>query len=105
TTYASQGVVVIDVPLAGNGSDGTSIRALRTLRGTLVPATLSTVDGVHAYVGGNLAFSVDFNDQLRHSLTPVLAFVMGMAFLLMLFSFRSVVIAAVSIMLTVLSVA
>ena len=105
TTYAPQRVVVIDVPLAGNGSDSTSVRALRTLRDTLVPTTLSTVDGVHAYVAGNLAFSVDFNDQLRHSLMPVLIFVMGMAFLLMLFSFRSVTIAAVSILLNVLSAA
>jgi RND superfamily putative drug exporter len=105
TTYAPQGVAVIAVPLAGNGSDDTSLRALRTLRGDVIPATLSTTPGVRAYVAGDLAFSTDFNDQLRHSIVPVLAFVMGMAFLLMLYSFRSVTIAAVSILLNLLSVA
>lgn len=105
TPYAPQRVEVIAVPLAGNGSDGTSQRALRSLRGDVIPATLSKVPGVRAYVAGNLAFSTDFNDQLRHSIAPVLVFVMGMAFLVMLFSFRSVTIAAVSILLNLLSVA
>jgi putative drug exporter of the RND superfamily len=105
TPYPAQRVVVIAVPLAGNGSDNTSMRALQTLRGTVIPATLSTVDGVRAYVAGDLAFSTDFNNRLRHGMIPVLAFVMGMAFLLMLFSFRSLTIAAVSILLNLLSVA
>jgi putative drug exporter of the RND superfamily len=105
TTYAPQQVAVIAVPLAGNGSDSTSQRALQALRRDVIPATLSTVPGVHAYVAGDLASSMDFNDQLRRSIAPVLVFVMGMAFLLMLFSFRSVTIAAVSILLNLLSVA
>jgi uncharacterized membrane protein YdfJ with MMPL/SSD domain len=105
TNYGNRGVVVIAVPLAGNGSDGTSVRALRELRATVIPATLSKVPGVRAYVAGDLAVSTDFNDQLRVSIVPVLVFVMGMAFLLMLYSFRSVTIAAVSILLNVLSVA
>jgi putative drug exporter of the RND superfamily len=104
-THAPQRVAVISVPLAGNGSDDTSLRALRTLQREVVPATLSRVDGVRAYVAGDLAFSTDFNDQLRRSIGPVLVFVMGMAFLLMLFSFRSVTIAAVSVLLNLLSVA
>jgi RND superfamily putative drug exporter len=97
--------VVIAVPLAGNGSDDTSLRALRTLRESVIPTTLSTVDGARAYVAGDLAFSTDFNDRLRRSIIPVLVFVMGMAFLLMLFAFRSLTIAAVSILLNLLSVA
>ncbi len=105
TMYAPQRVVVIAVPLAGDGSDATSLRALHTLRDTVIPTTLSTVTGVHTYVAGDLAFSTDFNDRLRHSIVPVLLFVMGMAFLLMLYSFRSITIAAVSILLNLLSVA
>jgi RND superfamily putative drug exporter len=104
STYAPQRVAVIAVPLAGNGSDDTSLRALRTLRQEVIPGTLSTVDGVRVYVGGDLAFSTDFNDQLRRNIVPVLVFVMGMAFLLMLYSFRSVTIAAVSVLLNLLSV-
>jgi uncharacterized membrane protein YdfJ with MMPL/SSD domain len=105
TTHAPQGVVVIAVPLAGNGSDDTSLRALRTLREDVIPTTLSRVDGVHTYVAGDLAFSTDFNDQLRRSIVPVLVFVMSMAFVLILYSFRSVTIAAVSVLLNLLSVA
>jgi RND superfamily putative drug exporter len=105
TTYAGQHVVVIAVPLAGNGTDSTSQRALQTLRSEVIPATLSTMAGVHAYVAGDLAFSSDFNHQLRSSIGPVLVFVMGLAFLLMLYSFRSVTIAVVSIVLNLLSVA
>jgi RND superfamily putative drug exporter len=63
------------------------------------------VPGVRAHVAGDLAFSMDFNDQLRRSIIPVFLFVMCVAFLLMLFSFRSVTIAAVSVLLNLLSVA
>jgi hypothetical protein len=79
STYAQQHVVVIQVPLAGSGTDATSLRALRTLCADVIPTTLSTVDGAHAYVAGDLAFSTDFNDRLRVSIIPVLIFVMGMA--------------------------
>jgi RND superfamily putative drug exporter len=104
STYVPQRVAVIAVPLAGTGSDGTSLRALRALRQEVIPATLSGVDGTRVYVAGDLAFSTDFNDQLRRSIVPVLVFVMGMAFLLMLSSFRSLTIAAVSVLLNLLSV-
>nr|WSY50623.1 MMPL family transporter [Streptomyces sp. NBC_00886] len=105
TTYERQNVVEISVPLAGNGSDSTSIHAVQVLRGDVVPATLGKVSGTRAYVAGDLAFSMDFNDQLRRSIVPVFVFVMTVAFLVMLVSFRSVTIAAVSILLNLLSVA
>jgi uncharacterized membrane protein YdfJ with MMPL/SSD domain len=103
-TYADKGLAEVDLPLAGDGSDATSVHALKTLRGTLVPDTLGRVDGVRALVGGELAFGADFNDQLRSSILPVFLFVLGITFLLMLISFRSVVIAATAIGLNLLSV-
>ena len=98
-------VVQISVPLAGNGSDATSVRALRALRDDIVPATLGSQPGTEAYVGGTLAFSEDFNTQLQHAIGPVILFVLVLAFLLMLVAFRSVAIAAVSVLLNVLSMA
>lgn len=98
------GVTEIEVPLAGSGSDATSVRALRVLRKDVIPATLTNVQGVSAYVAGDLAFSSDFNDQLGRSIVPVLGFVMGIAFLVMLFAFRSLTIAVVSIVLNLISV-
>ena len=103
TPHPEAGLLVVDVPLAGSGSDATSVRALETLREDVVPATFGQVDGAEAHVGGNLAFSEDFNAQLQRSIVPVIVFVMVLAFLLMLVAFRSVTIAAVSVLLNLLS--
>jgi RND superfamily putative drug exporter len=98
-------IIEINVPLAGDGSNATSVRALRALRNDAIPATLGAVPGLDVHVAGDLAFSTDFNDQLRHSIAPALLFVMGVAFLLMLLTFRSLSIALVSILLNLLSAA
>jgi len=100
--YPGPDVAVIDVPLTGSGSDATSQHALKTLRGTLVPDAFGKVASAH--VAGNLAFSNDWNDQLSGSIVPVFVFVLGVTFLLMLFSFRSLPIAATAIGLNLLSV-
>ncbi|MFC5179253.1 MMPL family transporter [Nocardioides taihuensis] len=105
TPHAAAGVVEISAPLAGSGADATSVRAIETLRSEVVPETLGQVPGARAYVGGNLAFSEDFNAQLEHSMAPVVAFVLVLAFLLMLVAFRSVTIALVSVVLNVMSMA
>ena len=47
---------------------------------------------------------MDFNNQLRHGIVPVFLFVMGITFLLMLIAFGSVVIAATTIGLNLLSI-
>ncbi|NEA59580.1 MMPL family transporter [Streptomyces sp. SID13666] len=101
--HAEQDIAVIEVPLAGNGSDAVSEHALATLRDDLVPHTLGPV-AEHAYVTGDLAGSVDFNGQLKSGIVPVFVFIMGVTFLLMLFSFRSVTVAVTSILLNLLSV-
>ncbi|MDN3354497.1 MMPL family transporter [Actinomadura sp. DC4] len=100
--YPGPNVAIIDVPLNGSGSDATSQHALTTLRSQLVPDAFGHV--AEAHVAGNLAFSNDWNTQLRHSIVPVFVFVLGITFLLMLFSFRSIPIAATAIVLNLLSV-
>ena len=93
------------MPLAGNGTDATSQRALRALRTDVIPThPVHGCRGRRRTSAGNLAFSTDFNDHLRSSIAPVFVFVMGLAFLLMLGAFRSVTIAAVSVLLNLLSV-
>jgi putative drug exporter of the RND superfamily len=103
-TYAAQNVAVLSVPLAGNGTDAVSLHALSVLRDTVVPQTLGRLPGTQAEVGGNLAFSLDFNNQLRHSILPVFVFVLAVTFVVMLFAFRSPVIAGTAIVLNLLSV-
>jgi len=103
TPHAGKGVVEIKFALAGTGSDSTSVRALDSLRDEVIPRSFGTVPGTEAYVTGNLAFSRDFNTHLEQAVLPVVGFVLVFAFLLMLLAFRSVTIAAVSVVLNVLS--
>jgi uncharacterized membrane protein YdfJ with MMPL/SSD domain len=92
----------IQVPLAGNGVDNRSEAALETLRETVIPATVGKVG--QANVTGPTASSVDFNNQLSSRAPYVFAFVLGLAFLLLLWNFRSVVIPTTAIVLNLLSV-
>ncbi|MCX4667670.1 MMPL family transporter [Streptomyces sp. NBC_01381] len=104
TVHQGADVAEIDVPLPGNGSDAESKKALGSLRDTVVPEAFDGVPAAEAYVGGDLAESEDFSDQLGKGIVPVFLFIAAVTFLLMLFSFRSVVIAVTSIALNLLSV-
>ena len=95
----------ISVPLPGSGSDGTSTRALLTLRGQLLPASLGQLRGVSYGVTGPTAGSYDWNQMMKSSLPLVFGFVLSFGFLLLLVSFRSLVIAAKAVVLNLLSVA
>ena len=97
-------VAELRVPLAGDGTDARSQAALDKLRDDLIPATIGKVDGAKAQVGGPTASSVDFNDLLAERMPWVFAFVLGAAFLLLLVSFRSIVIPITAICLNLLSV-
>ncbi|MGA4842401.1 MMPL family transporter [Streptomyces sp. G45] len=108
TVHRARNVAEVEVPLPGSGTDGEAKRALRDLRADVddVQETVSGTDaaGFEAYVGGDLANSEDFTDQLGRGIVPVFAFIAAVTFLVMLFSFRSVVIAVTSIVLNLLSV-
>jgi uncharacterized membrane protein YdfJ with MMPL/SSD domain len=101
---ADHTVARVAIPLDGNGVDPTSNAALATLRNDLLPATVGKVPGVEYAVSGGTAASHDFNQAMKHSAPIVFGFVLGFAFLLLLFSFRSLVIAAKAIVLNLLSV-
>ena len=92
------------VPLVGNGSDAKSMDALQTLRNRLLPASIGRLPGATFAVTGQTAGTYDFNAQIRHRFPVVFAFVLGLAFLLLLVTFRSVVIPLTSIVLNLLSV-
>jgi RND superfamily putative drug exporter len=104
TAYPDKGLVVISVALDGAGTDAPSVAALRALRGEVIPATLASVDGTEVDVAGATAASVDFSDQLSRSALPVFAFVLTLAFVLMLATFRSVAVAITAVVLNLLSV-
>ena len=96
--------LVIDVPLAGHGSDSVSDQALATLRNQILPATLGRVPGIRYAVTGDTASEYDFTHQLHDRTPVVLGLVAALAFVLLLIAFRSVGISLVSIGLNLLSV-
>ncbi|MFE6176408.1 MMPL family transporter [Streptomyces sp. NPDC056464] len=102
--HDEQNVAFVYVPLVGGSDLDKAGVSLDTLRDDVRPATLGKVDGVEAPITGQVAGSKDFNDQLAGSVIPVFAFVVVFAFGLMLLSFRSLTIAATSIVLNLLSV-
>ena len=102
---ASHTVARITVPLPGNGTDGTSTRALLTLRRELLPASIGRLPHVTYGVTGPTAGSSDWNQKMKSSLPLVFGFVLTFGFLLLLASFRSLVIAAKAVVLNLLSVA
>lgn len=98
-------VARIGVGLSGTGTDEVSENAVKALRDDVIPQSLGGVAGAEVAVTGETAQSVDFNHALTRSVPLVFAFVLGLAFVLMLVSFRSVVVALTAIVLNLLSVA
>ena len=89
----------LEIPLAGNGDDDRALNALATLRGEVLPATLGRVPGVSYAVTGVAAGTHDFNETTKRHWPLVFAFVLGLAFLLLLVTFRSLVIPLTAIVL------
>jgi uncharacterized membrane protein YdfJ with MMPL/SSD domain len=94
----------IDIPLIGEGTDDTSNAALHTLRENILPATVGRVPGVEYGVTGITAQSADFNALMKQKAPIVFGFVLVFAFLLLLVTFRSVVVALKAVVLNLLSV-
>ncbi len=97
--------VLVSVPLAGDSTDAVSNHALLDLRNHVLPGTLGRVPGISYAVTGSTAQNYDDTGVLRGRTPLVLAVVAGLAFLLLLVAFRSVLIPLVSISLNLLSVA
>jgi len=97
--------VQVQIPLVGKGTDKSSTDALATLREDVIPATLGTVPGIEYAVTGDTAASKDWNDAMRSAVPIVFGFVLAFAFLLLLVTFRSVVIPLKAILMNLLSVA
>jgi uncharacterized membrane protein YdfJ with MMPL/SSD domain len=97
-------VARIDFAIAGNGDNAASVAALHTLRDKVIPPIAKTLPGVEVAVTGVTAGTYDFNQQMRSRLPWVFLFVLGLAFTLLLLTFRSLVIAVTAVALNLLSV-
>ncbi|MGH3140423.1 MAG: MMPL family transporter [Gaiellales bacterium] len=105
TTDKTHTVAVLSMPLAGNGSNQASKDALTALRDRLIPSTLGTVDNVSANVSGQTAIDRDQSTMLSRNTPLVFGFVLTLAFILLMVTFRSIVIPIKAIILNLLSVA
>jgi uncharacterized membrane protein YdfJ with MMPL/SSD domain len=94
----------VDIPVTGNGTDSRSTAALAQLRDQLIPATIGRVPDTTADVAGYTARSTDFNNTMKSHAPVVFVFVLSAAFILLLFTFRSLVIPLKAILLNLLSV-
>jgi uncharacterized membrane protein YdfJ with MMPL/SSD domain len=77
---------------------------LNEVRDQIVPATVGSVEGTTVNVSGEAAASADSRSQSNSRLPLIFAFVFGLAFILMLVTFRSIVIPIKAILLNLLSV-
>ncbi|HEY6654319.1 MAG TPA: MMPL family transporter [Solirubrobacterales bacterium] len=96
-------VASVSMPLAGNGENDRSKNALSSLRNDLIPAAFDGT-GAKVQVSGDTASNVDWQNSLKEHLPLVFGFVLTLAFLLLLVTFRSIVVPITSIGLNLLSV-
>ena len=104
STNAARTAAMIQMPLTGKGDNAASRNAVRALRDRLVPQTLGRISGASVAVTGKTAEDLDFTAQIRRGLPYVIAFVLVLAFALLLFAFRSIVVPLKAIVLNLLSV-
>jgi putative drug exporter of the RND superfamily len=96
-------VAVVSIPLVGDADHSQARRGLDRLRTDLIPAAFDGTDTT-VLVGGTTAENVDYSDVINHWLPIVLAFVLGLSFLLLTLVFRSLVLSATAVVLNLLSV-
>ncbi len=108
TTVATQSkdgtTIELDAYLKGDPSGNASFQAIRDLRSDMVPQAFKDAPGVDVLVGGNTAFFTDFLDVANKYQWIVLAFVLGLSFILLTVVFRSVVLPLKAILMNLLSV-
>ena len=95
-------VAALDVPIRGDDAGDRALSAVRNLRSTVIPQLFD--DRARVLVGGRTAENVDYADSVTKPTPYVFIFVLGFTLVLLTLAFRSLVIAATSIVLNLLSV-
>jgi uncharacterized membrane protein YdfJ with MMPL/SSD domain len=96
------GIAVLTTPVLGQASSESAVASVRAAT-RLVNGAFAG-GGARAYVGGKTAEAAEYYDATTKPTPYVLAFVLGLSFVLLTLAFRSIVVAAVSIVLNLLSV-
>ncbi|MEU4237598.1 MMPL family transporter [Actinoplanes sp. NPDC026619] len=96
-------VAVLDLATPFSARSDQAADSLHELRQNLVPAALNGIPGAKYAVGGGVAENEDYAKHIWHTLPIVAGFVLILTFLVMAWTFRSVVVALTSIALNLLS--
>src|SRR5215207_7064665 len=96
-------LTVLTVPIQGDPLGAEAVDAVRKLRSEHIPAAFPD-PGLEVLVTGDTAESIDKADTMSRWLPIVLAFVLGLSFVLLTIAFRSLVVAAKAIAVNLLSV-
>ena len=97
-------VAVVALSVKGSGTDAASERSLDVLRSEVVPATVGRLPNADVAVTGLTAGSKDFIDVMKSHVPIVFLFVLSLTFILLLVTFRSIVVPIKAIVLNLLSV-
>jgi uncharacterized membrane protein YdfJ with MMPL/SSD domain len=96
---------LIQIPLNADIGEDKAIDAVNRIRNDFIPAAGFGNSSDRALVTGATAANIDFRDNIMFKTPFVWAFVLGLAFTVLLVTFRSVVIAVKALILNSLSVA
>jgi RND superfamily putative drug exporter len=101
---AGGGAALLTVPVRGDPAAPPAVAAVCELRTEIVP-DLFAGTGAEVLVGGTTSENVDYYDAVSDPAPYVFTFVLGLTLVLLTVAFRSVVVAATSVALNLLSVA
>jgi RND superfamily putative drug exporter len=96
--------LLVSVYFSGDPYNDEAFQGIRDLRSSIVPAAFDGVSGVTVMVGGNSGLFVDFLGIVDSYQWIVLAFVLGLSFMLLTVVFRSIVVPIKAIIMNLLSV-
>jgi uncharacterized membrane protein YdfJ with MMPL/SSD domain len=96
--------LVVNAIPKGDAFSNDTFDGVRRLREDVVPAAFQGVSGVQVLVGGMPAVFTDFLAQTDTYQPIVLAFVLGLSFLLLMIVFRSIVVPLKAVIMNLLSV-
>ena len=91
------------MPVEGDPAGERAVASVRDLRDNVVPTAFAAT-GAEALVGGTSSESVDYFDATSDPAPYVFLFVLGLTFVVLTVAFRSIVVAATSVALNLLSV-
>ncbi|MGH2559617.1 MAG: MMPL family transporter [Thermomicrobiales bacterium] len=103
TSNDTSDLTLVSVPLTVPPDDQPAYDAIERLRGSLIPTAFAGTPA-EVYVAGQTAETVDLFDVINDAAPRVIAFVLGLSFLLLLVAFRSLIVPIKAIVMNLLSV-